>query len=134
MHTTSFWVSFPDDIAANLGLSPEKLSGALYGASHLLRQIVPVWILSDPSDIKAYSMVKSPFNDHPTIYIYESVPGGVGFSRRIFDMFNDIVVGALSLVGKCGCSDGCPSCVGPVLEVSEGGKAGAEKVLRMLFR
>jgi len=134
MHTTSFWMSFPDDIAVNLGLSREKLSGALYGASHLLRQIVPVWILSDPSDIRAYSMIKSPFNDHPTIYIYESVPGGVGFSRRIFDMFDEIVVGASSLVQKCCCSDGCPSCVGPVLEAGEGGKAGAEKLLLMLTR
>ena len=77
-------------------------------------------------------MVRSPFTDLPTIYIYETIPGGVGFSRRIFDMFDDIVEGALSLVKKCGCTDGCPSCVGPSLEVGEGGKSAAWSVLRIL--
>jgi DEAD/DEAH box helicase domain-containing protein len=79
-------------------------------------------------------MVRSPFTDRPTIYIYETVPGGVGFSRRIYDMFDEIVKGAVSLVKKCGCRDGCPSCVGPVLEVGEGGKSAAESVLRALAR
>jgi DEAD/DEAH box helicase domain-containing protein len=132
MHTGSFWVSFPEDIVATIGVSAERLAGAMYGASHVLRQIVPVWILSDPSDIRAYSMIKSPFTDLPTIHIYETVPGGVGFSRRIYDMFDEIVEGALQLVKKCGCKEGCPSCVGPVLEVGESGKAGAEAILRLL--
>jgi DEAD/DEAH box helicase domain-containing protein len=134
MHTASFWVSLPENIAATMGISPDKLAGAMYGASHLLRQIVPVWILSDPSDVRAYSLVRSPFNELPTIYIYETVPGGVGFSRRIFEMFDEIVAGAISLVKKCGCKDGCPSCVGPSLEVGEGGKSGSERLLRLLHQ
>jgi DEAD/DEAH box helicase domain-containing protein len=134
MHTSSFWASFPEEIAQTIGVNHEQLAGALYGASHILRQIVPVWALSDPADIRAYSMVRSPFTDRPTIYIYETVPGGVGFSRRIYDMFDEIVKGAVSLVKKCGCRDGCPSCVGPVLEVGEGGKSAAESVLRALAR
>jgi DEAD/DEAH box helicase domain-containing protein len=132
MHTCSFWVSFPQDVAGILGISADRLSGAMHAASHLLRQIVPVWILSDPADIRAYSLVRSPFTDLPTIYIYETVPGGVGFSRRIYDMFDEIVQGALSLVRKCGCRDGCPSCVGPMIEVGEEGKRGAEALLRLL--
>jgi DEAD/DEAH box helicase domain-containing protein len=134
MHTASFWVTLPDDIAAQLGVTADKLAGALHGAASLLRQIVPIWILSDPSDIRSYSLVRSPFTDLPTIYIYETVPGGVGFSRRIFDMFDEIIEGALSLVSKCGCKDGCPSCVGPLLEVGEGGKGESEKLLKMLSR
>jgi len=132
MHTTSFWVSFPQDLGAMIGVSHERLAGALYGASHILRQIVPVWALSDPADIRAYSMVRSPFTDLPTIYVYETVPGGVGFSRRIYDMFDDIVEGAISLIKKCGCRNGCPSCVGPALEIGEGGKSAAQSVLEVL--
>jgi DEAD/DEAH box helicase domain-containing protein len=132
MHTSSFWISFPEDISNAVGISTDRLAGAMYGASHLLREVVPVWALSDPADIRAYSMVKSPFNDLPTIYIYETVPGGVGFSRRIYDMFGEIVDGALSLVRKCGCKEGCPSCVGPILEVGEEGKSGAEAILKLL--
>jgi DEAD/DEAH box helicase domain-containing protein len=134
MHTASFWVVFPQDTATRIGVAHEKMAGALYGASHVLREIVPVWILSDPSDIRAYSMIRSPFTDLPTIYIYETIPGGVGFARKIYDMFDEIIDGAISLIAKCGCREGCPSCVGPALEVGEGGKAAAEAVLRALQR
>jgi len=134
MHTASFWVTFPQDLSEILSVSNEKMAGALYGASHILRQIVPVWALSDPADIRAYSMIRSPFTDLPTIYIYETIPGGVGFSRRIYDMFDDIVEGAMSLIKKCGCKDGCPSCVGPELEVGAGGKSAAQRVLRILLK
>jgi DEAD/DEAH box helicase domain-containing protein len=134
LHTGAFWVSFPEDIARQIGVSVERLAGAMYGASHILREIVPIWILSDPSDIRAYSLIKSPFTDLPTIYIYETTPGGVGFSRRIYDMFDEIVDGGIKLLKKCGCKDGCPSCVGPVLEVGEAGKSGAEAILRLLRR
>jgi DEAD/DEAH box helicase domain-containing protein len=132
MHTGSFWVSLPEDVAQVLGWSPDKLAGAMHGAAHLLRQILPIWIISDPADIRAYSLVRSPFSDMPTIYIYETIPGGVGFSRRIFDMFDEIVTGAIALAHKCACSDGCPSCVGPNIEVGEGGKSASEILLKML--
>jgi len=132
MHTTCFWVSFPDTAAESLGISAESLGGALRGVAHLLRQIVPVWILSDPADIRSVSMVRSPFTDQPTIYIYDSIPGGVGFSRRIYDMFDNIVEGALSILEKCPCKDGCPSCIGPTIDTGDEGKEGALKVLKLL--
>ena len=132
MHTGGFWISFPDSVGEKLGLSKEKLGGAMQGAAHLLRQIVPIWILSDPADIRSVPMVRSPFTDRPTIYIYESIPGGVGFARRIFDMFDEIVDGALSLAKQCPCKEGCPSCVGPAIEAGEGGKEGAVALLRLL--
>jgi DEAD/DEAH box helicase domain-containing protein len=132
MHTTSFWVSFPDSVAGSLEMSAESLGGALRGVAHVLRQIVPVWIISDPADIRAVSMVRSPFTDQPTIYIYDSIPGGVGFSRRIYDMFDNIVEGAVSILEKCPCKDGCPSCIGPTIDTGDGGKDGALRVLGIL--
>jgi DEAD/DEAH box helicase domain-containing protein len=132
MHTSGFWITFPDDMAERLDFSTERLGGALQGAAHLLRRIVPVWIISDPADIRSIPMVRSPFTDRPTIYIYESIPGGVGFSRRIYDMFDEIVEGALSLADACPCDEGCPSCVGPAVETGKGGKEGAAALLRML--
>jgi DEAD/DEAH box helicase domain-containing protein len=132
MHAGGFWVSFPDSIGEELNLTKEKLGGAMQGAAHLLRQIVPIWILSDPGDIRSVPMVRSPFTEQPTVYIYESIPGGVGFARRIFDMFDEIVKGALSLAGDCPCKEGCPSCVGPAIETGEGGKDGAVALLKLL--
>jgi DEAD/DEAH box helicase domain-containing protein len=132
MHTTSFWVSFPDETAQMLGISADSLGGALRGVAHVLRQIVPVWIISDPADIRSISMSRSPYTEKPTIYIYDSIPGGVGFSRRIYDMFDNIVEGAISLLEQCPCEDGCPSCIGPTIDTADGGKEGALRVLKLI--
>ena len=132
MHTTSFWVSLPEDFVSSLNLTKEQLGGGLRGCAHLLRQIVPLWIMSDPSDIRAVSMVKSPYEDLPTIYIYDSYPGGVGFSRKIYLMFDEIIRAAYDYLSKCPCESGCPSCVGPMLEVGEKGKESAAILLKAM--
>jgi DEAD/DEAH box helicase domain-containing protein len=38
------------------------------------------------------------------------------------------------LILKCGCAAGCPSCVGPMLEVGEHGKPGALRLLELVNR
>lgn len=132
MHTTSFWVSFPEVLVQALELSKDQLGGGLRGCAHLLRQIIPVWIMSDPADIRSVAMVKSPYQQLPTIYIYDNYPGGVGFSRKIYFMFDEIIKSALEYLNKCPCKAGCPSCVGPMLEVGERGKHSAELLLKAI--
>jgi DEAD/DEAH box helicase domain-containing protein len=67
-------------------------------------------------------MLRSPFSNYPTIYIYENMPAGVGYSRKIFSLHRELLRAALELISHCPCENGCPSCVGPVLEVGETGK------------
>ena len=50
----------------------------------------------------------------PTIFIYDSIPGGVGLATRLYDDRRALVHQALHLVNRCGCRRGCPSCIGPV--------------------
>jgi DEAD/DEAH box helicase domain-containing protein len=47
----------------------------------------------------------------PTIFIYDGHPGGVGITRRGFQLFDVLVGDAHRLVSECPCADGCPSCV-----------------------
>ncbi|MDQ6847614.1 MAG: DUF1998 domain-containing protein [Candidatus Dormibacteraeota bacterium] len=49
----------------------------------------------------------------PTVYIYDSVAGGVGFAERCHERSADLVRMGTHLVNGCGCETGCPSCVGP---------------------
>ncbi|MBJ7593871.1 MAG: DEAD/DEAH box helicase [Candidatus Dormibacteraeota bacterium] len=49
----------------------------------------------------------------PTVYIYDSVAGGVGFAERCHERSADLVRMSTQLVTGCGCETGCPSCVGP---------------------
>jgi DEAD/DEAH box helicase domain-containing protein len=125
MHTAAFWVEFPEEVAEALKLSQSQLSEALQGLANTLRQVAPVRVLCDPSDIRAAGVVRAPFTQKPTVFLYETYPGGVGFSDKLFTQYEGLMMSAVSLVSGCGCREGCPGCVGPVLEVGPNGKNGA---------
>jgi DEAD/DEAH box helicase domain-containing protein len=131
MHTASYWVEFPEEIGEQLEMANKELAEALHGLGNTLRQVAPVQILCDPTDIRAFSMLRAPFSEKPTIYLYETYPGGVGFSEKLFSHHDQLFRAAISLVSGCECKEGCPSCVGPALEVGEHGKRGAVRLARL---
>jgi DEAD/DEAH box helicase domain-containing protein len=49
----------------------------------------------------------------PRIFIYDNYPGGIGFSRPLFDMHAPLLERTRELITGCPCDSGCPSCVGP---------------------
>ena len=59
-------------------------------------------------------------------------PGGVGFSNKLYKIYKDIAVAALGLVSTCDCVQGCPSCVGPAMQIGEQGKSVAIKLLEYM--
>ncbi|MEJ2685708.1 MAG: DUF1998 domain-containing protein, partial [Gammaproteobacteria bacterium] len=72
----------------------------------------------------------------PTVFLYDNYPGGVGLSAPLFDLRDKVLAGAHALVTGCGCRQGCPACVGPILasEETRGGspKAAALRVIDLL--
>ena len=75
--------------------------------------------------------VRDPFTGRPTIYLYDSIPGGVGLSERVFEMDRELFRQAREVLAACPCENGCPSCVGAT--AGEGAKATLLSVLdRML--
>ena len=49
----------------------------------------------------------------PNIFIYDNYPGGIGFSRPLFEMHALLLERTRELIDGCPCESGCPSCVGP---------------------
>jgi DEAD/DEAH box helicase domain-containing protein len=90
--------------------------------------------MCDPKDIRAVAQIRSPFTDLPTLYIYDNYPGGVGFSEKIFELRDKILVAARELIENCGCDEGCPSCVGPINQVGNQGKQSALFILKEAIR
>ena len=68
------------------------------------------------------AQVRSPHAEKPIVYLYDSVPGGVGLAARLFDRHAELIAGALGLVEACPCEDGCPACVGPRVDANGGAK------------
>jgi DEAD/DEAH box helicase domain-containing protein len=70
--------------------------------------------------------------DHPRIFVYDSYPGGIGFSEPLYRMTPDLVARTRDLIAGCPCDSGCPSCVGPLGETGPRAKAVALDILARL--
>jgi DEAD/DEAH box helicase domain-containing protein len=57
--------------------------------------------------------VRDPHFEIPGLYVYDNYPGGIGLADGFHIQLKKILEASLSLVEKCGCLEGCPSCVGP---------------------
>ena len=125
MHTTGFWLEFPEDIAEKCGLGREALGEALHALANALRQVAPVHVVCDPSDILATARLRAPGSEKPSLFLYERYPGGVGYSDKLFTHHDRVLEAAIALLSGCPCRDGCPSCVGPAMETGTRGKSGA---------
>jgi len=132
MHTTAYWWEFPSDMAERMKVPPSVLGDALKALAHVLQNAAAIYLMCDIRDVRAVPMVRAPLTQKPTIFIYDNHAGGVGFSKRLFAMHDELKIAAHDLITKCGCAAGCPSCVGPALEIGEQGKAGALRLLEIV--
>ena len=110
-----------------------RIRSGLAGLSYLLHHLAPLFLMCDVNDLGAYAEPQSPLADgKPVVAIYDLVPAGVGLSKKLFDIDMGLLSEAKSLVEKCTCQDGCPSCVGPGGENGMGGKHETLAILEVL--
>jgi DEAD/DEAH box helicase domain-containing protein len=129
LQTTAYWLMLG---SAADGWRRSDLDVALLGVGRAIQAVAAVLLMVDPRDLGLVSQVKSPHNGSPTVYLYETVPGGVGLSERLFERHNELVAGAAGLIAGCGCASGCPSCTGPRLEPDVDARDLALRLLRGL--
>jgi DEAD/DEAH box helicase domain-containing protein len=127
LHTTGVWWIFPRDRSPEM--DTDEIQGALQGCANALHNIAPLYVMSDPRDLGATVEIRSPHTGEPTVTLFEQVPGGVGHAERLFALEASLLEAAASLIENCPCAQGCPSCVGPILEVGPGAK---QRTLRLL--
>ncbi|SFE59171.1 DEAD/DEAH box helicase domain-containing protein [Paenibacillus algorifonticola] len=127
LHTSGYWFSFSEEAAARK--SKNEMQYALLGIANVLVHIAPLYLMCDPYDIRVVPQVKAVHTQKPTIYFYDRYPGGIGLSERLFEVHDELIRQAKSLIRGCTCLSGCPACVGPIEEV---GLLGKEQALKLL--
>ncbi|MBN1648610.1 MAG: DEAD/DEAH box helicase [Spirochaetales bacterium] len=117
MHTRSIVLLFDKKTAAGRALesvphlSREHILAAL---GVLVKNVAPVFLLCDPSDIGISERIRDPHFNVPVLYCFDRYPGGSGISEGFSREIKHIIHGAYDLVSQCSCNAGCPSCIGPV--------------------
>ena len=130
MHTSACWFSF--DEQAVKGMRRNEVAAGLLGIAHLARKLAPVYCLADARDIGAEAQVRAPFNHQPTVFLYDTIPGGVGLAQRLYEVRESLLRACLTAVTSCECPAGCPSCVGPQVEPESPAKRAATLLLERL--
>ncbi len=134
MHTTSFWLHFPEKFMARFpDLTPTEKQNGLVGLGSLLKTVGALLVMCDPRDL-GVSITEDIAGKtfEPNLFLYDNYPGGIGQSAALFKLSRTLLEGASRLLGSCGCECGCPSCVGPIGEVGERGKEVAGRILAAL--
>jgi DEAD/DEAH box helicase domain-containing protein len=130
-HTTSYWWVLPESLEGKLREDGLSLGDGLKGLAHLVSRVAPLFLMADPADVRAVPMVRSPLTGGPTLYIYDTYPGGVGFSRKLFDLHEIVLGAAADRLSACACELGCPACTGSALDAGNLAKRSARRLLQL---
>src|SRR3989449_5795383 len=82
LQTTAFWTFLTDRETRQLARAHVEVGIA--GLGQLLHGIAPVFLMCDPHDLGVAAEVRSPHTGAPTVYLYDAIPGGIGFAERLF--------------------------------------------------
>jgi DEAD/DEAH box helicase domain-containing protein len=128
LHTMSYWVTFEESMTKEM--SKEEIECGLVGTANLLKGVAPIYLMCAPSDIHVQPQVRALHTKAPTVFLYDSYPGGIGLSDKVYQVRRQLFESALAMLDGCGCETGCPSCVGPVEIVGEHGKSTTRRFLQ----
>jgi DEAD/DEAH box helicase domain-containing protein len=110
-----------------------RMRSGLSGLAFTLGHLAPLFLMCAPHDLGIHADPQSNLADgQPVVVIYDLVPAGIGFSERLFELHDEIMLRAYELVSACECQEGCPSCVGPGGEHGMGGKRETLAILKII--
>ena len=136
LHTGTFWITLPPELGSDPMSTGEAASGdvegLLQGVGGLLRNVAPLLLMCDPRDLHLSAQVKSPHTGQPTIFLWEAIPGGVGFGGHLYTQAGQLMAMARDVLAVCPCEEGCPGCVGPPAAPGLGVKDACLVALRCL--
>lgn len=108
LHTTGTWFAFnaPND------WTESKLTDAMTGTAYAIQSFIPLFVRCDRTDIHVMPQVKAVHTEKPTFFIYDSYPGGIGLSEKLYKQWDELLEKAAEHVANCYCDVGCPVCIG----------------------
>ena len=148
MHTSSYWLTIPAAIMGSLPFAGDDRRDGVVGLAFAMKNIAQLLLMCDGHDIGlsvdggsldrstrtgGMGGVPEALATDPHIFIYDNYPGGIGFSRPLYEMHGVLLERTRELIAGCPCSSGCPSCVGPEGNTGPHAKGVASRILERLL-
>ncbi len=148
MHTTSYWLTIPTGVMASLPFAGDDRRDGVIGLAFAMKNVAQLLLMCDGHDIGlsvdggtlersirtgAAGGVPDALASEPNVFIYDNYPGGIGFSRPLYEMHALLLERTHELIAGCPCESGCPSCVGPEGNTGPHAKTVASRILERLL-
>jgi DEAD/DEAH box helicase domain-containing protein len=148
MHTSSYWMTIPAAIMQMLPYGGDDRRDGVVGLAFAMRHVAQLLLMCDGHDIGlsidggsldrstrtgGLGGVPEALAVEPNVFIYDNYPGGIGFSRPLYEMHELLLARTSELITACPCQSGCPSCVGPEGNTGPHAKAVASRILHALL-
>ncbi len=138
LHTTAAYWALPPVLARELS-DPSARASAMLAAGHAVHHVAAMRLMCDVSDLghvvtpahpSAWGMALTPGRRpgaiaemdaaaSPYLVLYDRTAGGAGLAVAAHAMGVALMQHAAQIVEGCGCTQGCPTCMGPQPEASE---------------
>lgn len=109
--TVGIWIEISESIRETIQKAGLHFMGGIHALEHAAISMFPLFALCDRDDIGGISTPMHEQVGQAAVFIYDGHPGGVGLSHRAFEIIEDLLQRTKSLVAKCACEEGCPSCI-----------------------
>jgi len=149
MHTSSYWLTIPTDVMSSLPFATDDRRDGVVGLAFAMKNIAQLLLMCDGHDIGlsvdggsldrstrtgGLGGVPEALASEPNVFIYDNYPGGIGFSRPLYEMHELLLERTRDLISGCPCESGCPSCVGPEGHTGPHAKQVASRILDHLLQ
>jgi len=148
MHTSSYWLTIPANMMSSLPFAGDDRRDGVVGLAFAMKNIAQLLLMCDGHDIGlsvdggsldrttrtgGIGGVPEALATEPNVFIYDNYPGGIGFSRPLYEMHALLLERTRELIAGCPCTSGCPSCVGPEGNTGPHAKQVAWRILDRLL-
>jgi DEAD/DEAH box helicase domain-containing protein len=108
--TAGIWLIVSEDILAEVDERGFSKAGGLHALEHAAIAALPLYALSDRMDLGGVSYTMNPELGNAAVFIYDAHEGGVGLTRRGFEVVEEWFESTMRLMEECSCEVSCPSC------------------------
>lgn len=109
--TEGLWLEIPEHLMQNIEQEQLHFMGGIHALEHAMIALLPLLVLCDRNDIGGISHPWHQELGKTAVFIYDGCSGGVGLTRKGFDLIEELMTQTLTAVRQCPCDLGCPSCV-----------------------
>lgn len=109
--TEGIWIEIPNAIQKNCEARQLHFMGGIHAVEHAAIGILPLMVMTDRNDLGGISIPFHPQVGSAAVFVYDGFPGGIGLSKRAFELSDLLPSKTLDVIKNCPCDHGCPACV-----------------------